>query len=53
METADDRMVRAEHRDSGCEKHEPWNDRQETADHAQDQQANPDDCADDVPQIPW
>ncbi len=52
-ETAHDRMVRAEHRDPSGEKYEPGNHRQQTANRAQDQQANPDNGADNVPQVSW
>ena len=37
LETAHNRMIRAEHRDPRREKHEPRHDRQQGADHAQDQ----------------
>jgi hypothetical protein len=53
METSHDRMVRSEHGDSGRKEHKAGNNWQETTDRAQDQQANPDDSADDVPHIPW
>ena len=47
------RVVGAEHSDSRREEYESGHDWQQAADRAQDQKANPDHSADDMPQSSW
>ena len=48
LETAHDYVIRAQYRDSRGEKYESRDDGQKTADHAQDQQADAENCANNV-----
>lgn len=53
LETAHDRMIRAEHRDPRRDEDESGNHRQQTADYAQDQKGDADHRSDNVPQVSW